>query len=606
MQSDRRRVGARALVLLLVVGALVGCPRVWKTNPRPPNAAGAFPVGRWPSRPVCSRNVLFEPPAASEHGRERLPFDVVAVPQRDDTFGVIVAVRSYERRGFELFVPQPGAVPELSNSAIVRPGTQASSFVKGFSNVPDHLQFCYYAYGGAYFGIREHHGGLFIESASSGSSVDSERLTTNSRATFDVINLSPPENDLFGVAWIDESTLKVRKWWISPGVPGRTVMLATDAQASAGISMARNGAGGITLAYSTGSRLVILQNAFASEPARVEYPLEGVREIRAVTTLSGDVDVFVIAGTGATVHLFEQTGASWSTQSPDPGPARNLRVVDAAPADSGEAQAMWILDQPAFRTGDTFPQHKIAHVKEIARTWTGVGDIRFETDPTLWAEATAVSPFRLPSSLAVVMVSPDRATGQRTQVAVESSAVIDQSDAPNTTWKWWRGRSTVTRNESYPTTETPAVACARTRCYCAESCRAAFSDPALCVPRDCKDDCRPPGRQSCVEPAARTCAGSEATAEAQYRVVLAEAPNGCADGVTAFANTVDEAKSCIESTGLAPVARICRFEVLLSTGPNHYVYPVSASGEKAVSCAKVIGGCSNCTPSVSRTLECTN
>jgi hypothetical protein len=528
---------------------------------------------------------------------------------RDDTFSMITVVSSPGTRTFELFTVEPGALPGAPMSAIIDVDHPAASMVP-FSDRSDHLQFCYFPYGAMYFGLRAHHGHIYLEDSAGGYQSDSEQLASTTEAAMDLEDLVTAHGDRYGVAWIDGATLKVRRWWKPEGGRGDTATLATDAQPSAGLSMARQDDGSIVLAYATrAGTLVVLRDVFGVSPARTEHALPAVHEIAAVKTVAGGVDVFVIAGATRSVHVLEQNAGTWSQPFElDVGPARDLHALDAYTDESLAASVLWRLHDDAYLPGGApFPQDRVIHVKEIAGTWTGAGWLEVSGSglPEQRAfAAQAIAPFRTPSALAVLAIAPTPSGGVRTQVLTESRIVVDQGNPANTTWKFWTPPAVVARAERYPTPETAAYSCARTHCFCPAECRAAFATPGACVPTTCAGDCIAPGHALCEPPAAPTCSGADATASAQVFVVLAEGAGGCADGVALFANTADEARQCVRGMGLAPVDRICGYDVLLESPPPHHVYPTATSDANARTCAKIIGGCANCSPQVVQTVRC--
>jgi hypothetical protein len=102
-----------------------------------------------------------------------------------------------------------------------------------------------------------------------------------------------------------------------------------------------------------------------------------------------------------------------------------------------------------------------------------------------------------------------------------------------------------------------------------------------------------------------TCSNDAAGADAQQFGLFGEASWGCADAFFPLANSKEEAQQCLKDKGLTEAEQLCDYQVLLETGPNHYVYVRSSNEEGAVKCARVAGGCDNCSPRVTSTIECT-
>lgn len=98
-----------------------------------------------------------------------------------------------------------------------------------------------------------------------------------------------------------------------------------------------------------------------------------------------------------------------------------------------------------------------------------------------------------------------------------------------------------------------------------------------------------------------TCNGSQAGPSAQLIVVLVKDPVGCGNTFTAFANSLEEARSCARAAGLEPVNTLCDYWVNIMQGMTSLV--TAPSQEDALRCA-AYRICGNCNLSIAQVAAC--
>lgn len=99
-----------------------------------------------------------------------------------------------------------------------------------------------------------------------------------------------------------------------------------------------------------------------------------------------------------------------------------------------------------------------------------------------------------------------------------------------------------------------------------------------------------------------TCGGKQPISSAQYFNILFKYPNGCGDSITAFANSLSEAKECVTNLGFIPVQMLCRYK-LNDSNFNLEWEVTSSSRDDAAICVKNTW-CGNCSPVVTQDLVC--